>query len=263
MHSLPIFVRLGGQPVVLVGAGDAADAKRRLIERAGGVPVAPDDARAREARLAFVALAAGTPDEIAAALRARGLLINVADRPDLCGFTLPAIVDRDPVIVAVGTGGASAGLAKAVRQRIEALLPAGLGRLAHALRLARPDINGRWADASARRAALDTALADGGALDPLAVAADDEARVAAWLSAAPDAGGRRIETVLLASPDPDNLTLRVARLLGEADRIIHDPAVPAAILARARADAARIVLVDGAPQPSATGLTLILRMDLE
>src|SRR3546814_14222183 len=75
------------------------------------------------ARLAFVALADEAEARAAAeALRARGLLVNVVDRPDLCDFTTPAIVDRAPVTIAIGTGGASAGLAKAIRQRVEALL---------------------------------------------------------------------------------------------------------------------------------------------
>ena len=124
--ALPIFVRLSAHAVVLVGEGEAADAKRRLLERAGATIVGED--RAAEARLAVVA-----DDEASAhRLKARGLLVNVVDRPELCDFTLPAIVDRAPMLIAVGTGGVSAGLAAAVRQRLEAILPAGLGALATA-----------------------------------------------------------------------------------------------------------------------------------
>ena len=89
----------------------------------------------RDARLAFVAL--DEPEAAAARLKARGVLVNVIDRPELCDFTVPSVLDRDPVLVAVGTGGASAGLAKQLRLRLEALLPADLGKLAEALHAAR------------------------------------------------------------------------------------------------------------------------------
>src|SRR5690606_14609460 len=129
----------------------------------GGIPVGEGDA---QARLAFVALA--QPEEAATRLRARGLLVNVPDRPDLCDFTVPSVLDRDPVLVAVGTGGASAGLAKHLRLRLEALLPADLGALAEALYRARDALRARFPKAAERRRALDAALGPGGPLDPLA-----------------------------------------------------------------------------------------------
>jgi uroporphyrin-III C-methyltransferase/precorrin-2 dehydrogenase/sirohydrochlorin ferrochelatase len=259
MHSLPIFVRLADAPVILIGAGEAAQAKRRLIERAGGLPVAPDDVQAQHARLAFVALEDDeAAQDVAAKLKARGLLVNVVDRPALCDFTTPAIVDRAPVLIAVGTGGASAGLAKAIRQRIEQLLPERLGMLATALQTARSALRARWSDARARRLALDAALAPGGPLDPLADPSPEA--VPAWLAQADDPPQGRTETILLASTDPEDLTLRAARLLGEADRIIHAATVPPAILHRARADAERIAGTAGKAAPSAPGLTVILTM---
>lgn len=254
MHSLPLFMKIAGQPVILLGDGDAADAKRRLIERAGGVPVGEENG---EARIAFVALddlAAAT--QAAARLKARGLLVNVVDQPALCDFTTPAIVDRDPVLIAVATGGASAGLAKVIRQRLERLLPQGLGGLASALGAARAALRQRWPDARDRRIALDEAMREGGPLDPFTDRATDP--VPAWLAGAADGQSDRTETILLQSVDPDHLTLRAARLLGEADRIVHDGRVPDVLLARARADAIRLVLLPGEPLPDGTGLTLIL-----
>ncbi len=182
-------------------------------------------------------------------LKARGVLVNAVDRPDLCDFTLPAIVDRDPVLVAIGTGGVSAGLAAALRQRLEALLPAGLGRLAEALGAARGRLRAHYPDAGERRRAIGALLAPGGALDPLREHRDP-------VTAFDDAPSIRMERVRIASDDPDELTLRAARLLALADRIVHPADMAPAILDRARADAERIV--SSAPDAPLPGLTVIL-----
>jgi len=250
LASLPIFVRLAGRPVILLGDGEAADAKRRLLERAGAVVVGEDHAAA----LAVVALEdEGQAVAAVARLRARGVLVNAVDRAHLCDFTLPAIVDRSPVLVAIGTSGVSAGLAAALRQRLEQLLPPSLGKLAQALHAARGALRSRFPDARDRRRAIAAALAPDGALDPLAPFAGED--VMRFMSAglAP-----RHETVVLASPDPDDLTLRQARLLANADRIVHDAHVPPAILDRARADATRIAAP--APVDPLSGLTVVVRM---
>jgi uroporphyrin-III C-methyltransferase/precorrin-2 dehydrogenase/sirohydrochlorin ferrochelatase len=232
MHSLPVFLRLEGRPVILLGDGDAADAKRRLLQRAGAAIVGED----ADVALAIVAVEAEAEALAAVArLKARGILVNAVDRPAHCDFTLPAIVDRSPVLVAIGTGGASAGLAKALRQRLEALLPASLGALADALHAARGALRARFPDGGDRRRAIDSALDPGGPLDPLAGGGD----AATWL-ADPDAPRRdAVEQIRLRSPDPDELTLREARLLGRADVVRHAADVPLAILDRARADAMR------------------------
>jgi len=259
MHSLPIFVRLAGAPVMLIGAGEAAQAKRRLIERAGGLPVGSDDARAGEARIAFVALADDAAAEAAAAqLKARGLLVNVVDRPDLCDFTTVAIVDRDPVLVAIGTGGASSGLAAALRQRLEDVLPTALGRLARGLQAARGAMRQRWPDGGERRRALALALAPGGLLDPFGDTPDMEE----WLGSGRGAAVAEIHCVSVSSSDPDLLTVRDARALGRADRIVHPVGTPPAILARARADAVRLELPPGVRAPDAPGLTVLIRLDM-
>ncbi|HMO74159.1 MAG TPA: siroheme synthase [Sphingopyxis sp.] len=252
MHQLPIFLNLAGRTVVVIGKGEAAEAKARLVTRAGGrvVPAWEPDAT-----LAFVAL--DDEDEARATaetLRAHGLLVNVVDRPDIGDFTMPAIVDRAPVTIAIGTGGASAGLAKAVRQRIEALLPARLGLLASALHAARDAMKARWPAAADRRRAIDAALASGGVLDPLD--GDAAGRVDAWLASTDGASSAsRLETIRLTSDDPDDLTLRAARLLGEADHIFHTASVPAAILDRARGDAVRRV-AEAPPAEVPSGLSL-------
>lgn len=248
LHSLPIFVRLQGRHVILVGDGEAADAKRRLLERAGAIVVA-EDIGDSAARLAIVV----DDDAAVARLKARGVLVNAVDRPELCDFTLPAIVDRAPVLVAIGTGGASAGLAAALRQRLEALLPASLGRLADALFAARPTWRARYPEAGARRRAIAAALAPGGMYDPL-----QPASLLGTPSEQDDALESSVVSMVLHSPDPDDLTLRQARLLANADRVSHGVDVPAAILDRARADADRLLCE--APPNELPGLTVDVRM---
>jgi uroporphyrin-III C-methyltransferase / precorrin-2 dehydrogenase / sirohydrochlorin ferrochelatase len=249
MHSLPIFVRLAGRPVILVGVGDVADAKRRLLERARAVIV--DESV--EAALAIVAVEDEVEaTEAVARLKARGILVNAVDRVALCDFTLPAIVDRDPVLIAIGSGGASAGLAKALRQRLEKLLPPSLGRLAEHLFAARPTLRAKFPDPTARRQAIDAALSEGGALDPFADGGD----VAAWLASDQRKTPDRVETLALTSTDPDELTLRAARLLSTAATIYHSADVPPVILNRARADATRVL--GDPPEQLGAGLTLVI-----
>lgn len=255
MHSLPIFLRLSDRPVILVGDGDAAAAKRRLLERAGARIVGPDG----DAAIAIVAIDDDArAAETIAVLKARGILVNAVDRPADCDFTLPAIVDRDPVLIAIGTGGASAGLAKALRQRMETLLPATLGTLASALAASRSAIRARWPDAADRRRAIDAALDPGALLDPLAPAGDDA--MTRWLTEDRTTPAPTLERIRLHSIDPDDLTLRQARLLGAADRIFHRPDVPPAILNRARADAARTACA-AAPTTIPPGLSLDISME--
>lgn len=255
MHSLPLFHRIVGTNVVLVGEGEAAEAKRRLILRAGGQPCG--ETEAHHARLAFVAVDDARAAEAAALrLKRAGLLVNVADRPDLCDFTLGSVLDRDPVLVAVSTGGASAGLAKQLRLRLESILPQSLGVLGRSLHEARERIRSRIPDMSDRRRAIDDALAAGGALDPLV--AHGEGCVDRWLADAAAPDRHKVIEMRLSSNDPDDLTFNQARILGEADVIIHDPGVADAILNRARADAA-LRLAPADPPPGMH--TVILRSD--
>lgn len=235
MQQLPIFVNMSGRKVLLLGEGEAYDAKRRFIERSGAICTDNAD----EAKIAFVAI----EDEAEAVktadyLKHKGLLVNVVDRPAYCEFTTPAVIDRDPILIAIGTGGASAGLAKAIRQRLEQLLPQNLGALASSLFAGRDAIKQRWSDASQRRRAIDGALQPGGILDPLSASSADN--VADWISDGEKQYDNRVEVICLKSDDPDDMTLNMARLMGEADILYHDDDIPADVLNRARADAERM-----------------------
>lgn len=255
LHSLPLFHRIAGEKIVVVGTGNAAQAKRRLVERAGGI--ACTETEAHHARLALVAL---EDDKAAAAtalrLRQRGLLVNVADRPELCDFTLPSVLERGPVLVAVGTGGASAGLAKQLRLRLERYLPQSLGPLARTLQAARARLRAKYPHPGHRRQVLDQALGEGGPLDPWQ--SDPLARFDAWLNDDASPAGDCVCDILLSSIDPDDLTIKQARLLGQADTIYYERGVPSAILARGRADAVRIALP--ADIAGHGGLALVLRL---
>jgi uroporphyrin-III C-methyltransferase/precorrin-2 dehydrogenase/sirohydrochlorin ferrochelatase len=215
-----------------------------------------DEGLERGACLAFVAHEEPGADEDAARqLRAAGLLVNVTDRPELCDFTVPSLLERDPVLIAVGTSGASAGLAKQLRLRLEVMLPAELGLLATGLERARGALRARWPLAAERRRALDAAITAGGPLDPLQERAHE--RIDAWLGQgeAPTTGAP-VE-LSITSEDPDDLTLRQARLLGTADAILHEPGIAQAILDRARADALRLPMPHEGNLPD--GVVVVLR----
>jgi uroporphyrin-III C-methyltransferase / precorrin-2 dehydrogenase / sirohydrochlorin ferrochelatase len=239
LAALPIFVKLAGRPVMLIGSGEAAAAKRRLLERAGATIVG------EEAIAALAIVALDDPEAVVARLRGRGVLVNAVDRPDLCDFTLPAIVERDPVLVAIGTGGVSAGLAAALRQKLETELPADLGDTARALHAVRAELRARWPDPADRRHAIAAALAQGLGSD-----------VVTRLNGP---GPSQLLRFTLVSGDPDDLTLRQARALAQAERLYHFADVPPAILNRARADAARIACPAPPAEPG-PGLSLWLEM---
>ncbi len=267
MRSFPLFLKLEGRPVLLVGAGSAAAAKLRLLGSAGArVIVIADtpsadllaavaDTRAQlvrdalstshlaAAELVFGATGSEADDRIVAErARAAGRLVNIVDRPELSDFTMPAIVDRGDIVVAVSTHGASPVLAQRVRAAIESVLPPGLGRLAQFAQRFRTAIQARIGENAARRRFWDQVL--GGPI-AAAVLAGDEKRATRDLIRAVNRGEPKAETgrvsLVGAGPgDPELLTLRAARALREADVIVYDKLVDPAVLEYARRDARRI-----------------------
>lgn len=236
METLPIFLSLAGRDVIIVGDGEAAAAKARLVVAAGGRVVGEEG----DGVVAFVALdAVAEATAVAARLKARGLLVNVVDRPAMSDFLMGSIIDRSPVVVAVSTGGATASLARALRGRLEALLPASLGPLATAIGAARDAAAAAHPTVADRRRLWERALAQGANLDPLQPRDDVEVAVAAAIAGG-SAATNEVRTITVASADPGDLTLNQLAWLGRCDALVVAGEVPAVVVDRARRDAVRL-----------------------
>ncbi len=265
MRYFPIFVDLDRKPVLVVGGGEAAAQKVRLLQKtSASIRVVAEDLCPELERLAArgaVRHVGSTPvghhlDSCALAYactgnlakdaklsfmaRARGVPVNVVDTPQLCSFITPAIVDRDPIVVAVGSEGAAPVLVRRIRTAIEADLPARLGRLARLAQGLRGAVAERLKPA-ARRWFWENFF-DG----PSAAAAldGDEAeaeRLALDMLEADDTSLHGRVSLVGAGPgDPDLLTLKAVQALQAADVLVVDRLVPKAIVEKARRDARRV-----------------------
>lgn len=249
MRHFPIFLDLKGKQVLVVGAGRIAEAKADQLGQAGAhVRRTEIFDRIGDAVLAVCADPA-QGESVADAARAAKVPVNVVDRPALCDFIWPSIVDRDPVTIAICTSGNSPVLARHLRTRIELAVPAAVGRLAEWAGSLRARIARAIPDLGARRAFWESVLHSPAA--DLAMAGDTQAAEReldrALLGAAASEG--MVEIVVL--PDaPDLLTLRDLRLLQNADVIRHPAEIDARFLDLARRDARRIS-VDPRAEPTA------------
>jgi precorrin-2 dehydrogenase/sirohydrochlorin ferrochelatase len=246
MDAFPAFFPLAGRTVAIAGEGEAAAAKARLFEGSPATvvrltgPPALDPRAYAGASLAFVAAEDDAWARAAVeAARAAGVPVNAVDRPALCDFTTPAVIDRGEVVAAIGTGGASPMLATMLRQDIEARVPEGTGRIAALFRLMQDEVRGALPDAHARRRFLRAALT--GPAAEAAQAGDMEGakeRLRAALFDTPQLAGRVL--YVDARGPADLLTLRAARALAVADVLACDPEAHADVLALARRDAERL-----------------------
>lgn len=245
MRHFPAFLDLQGRVVLVLGDGAVAERKAAPLAAAGAT--IRHAAQFDPSLLDGVALAIGAdaPEDALQALsdaaQARGIPVNIVDRPALCSFIMPAIIDRDPVTVAISTAGTAPVLARMVRQKVEAVLPPGLGALAALAGRMSAAVRSTLPETGARRRFLEAVLT--GAPAELALSGQAAEAEAAFARALDDAAATPPGTLHLvgAGPGaPDLLTLRALRLLGEADIILHDAAVPAAVLDMARRDAERI-----------------------
>jgi len=269
MRVFPAFIPLQGAKIVVVGDGDGAEAKARLaagsIAELVRVPAARalEPAAYRGARLAFIALSDAARAEAAAKVaREAGALVNVVDRPRLSDFQTPAIVDRSPIVAAIGGGGAAPVLSRLLRGQIEAAWPERLGALAALAAELQDQVRAALPDLPARRAYWRRVLT-GAAARAVYAGDTDAGRRIALDELEARTPGRALQ--LDPPAEAELLTLAAVRALGAADRIVaFGEAGPA--LAYARRDAARTASA-GADQiaawVSAGELVLLIRPGAE
>ncbi len=268
MTLFPLFANLRHRAVLVIGGGEIAERKVRLMLAAGArvsvvAPYAVDALQelARQERIVLYReryqarhldgawlIIAATDDRpvnqrIAQDAQQARILVNVVDDPELSSFQVPAIVDRSPLIIAISSTGSAPMLARRVREQLETMMDHSLGalaRLAHeyrgAIRRARPELG-------ARRRFYDW-LVDGPVGAALRGRRDEQARLALEHAlqgpeTAQDGQGRVI--LVGAGPgDPGLLTLHALRALNRADVILYDRLVSDQVLELARRDATRI-----------------------
>lgn len=259
MRFYPVFLRVADRRIVVSGGGEAAVAKLRLLLKTearievfaaeadplirdwaaegrlsvSARPVAAGDVAG--ARLVYAANDEPVEDaRVAALAEAAGVLFNIVDNLEASAFLTPAMVDRDPLVVAIGTEGAAPVLARKVKAHLEEKLPAALGALVKAAEAFRPAAEA-LPKGRARRsfwsAVFSDAFVPGAAPDAAAL----DRLLAEHLGAAPRKG--RVLFVGAGPGDPDDLTMHARRALDEADVVIHDRLVPGAILELARREA--------------------------
>ncbi|MEM9798348.1 MAG: siroheme synthase CysG [Pseudomonadota bacterium] len=268
MKSFPMFIRMTGRRVVIAGGGEQAAQKARLILKTDAqiVLAAPEldvelrglvaEGRAahhegpigpetfRDSALTFIATGcAGADAALHALAKAGGATVNVVDRPELCDATTPSLVDRDPVVVAIGTEGTAPVLGRVLKTQIETLLPRRIGALAALAGRLRGAVaenlpqTGRrafwaWVFGGAP-AQLHKTGAEGEAAEIIKRAIDDRQ--------VPDGAGDGHIALVGAGPGArDLLTLRAVERLQEADIIFYDRLVDPDVLETARRDAERV-----------------------
>jgi uroporphyrin-III C-methyltransferase/precorrin-2 dehydrogenase/sirohydrochlorin ferrochelatase len=265
MRTFPIFVSFEGKPPLVVGGGELALVKTRLLlKRAASVDIAADEAVPELAKLAEQGLVtlqparpgidqlrgrplviAATEDDaedtrVSAIARALGVPVNVPDRNELCTFALPAIVDRGEVTVAIGTSAAAPVLAQRLRAWLERELHPRLDALAKLAGEFRGVVAERVPSGPPRRKFWE-AVFEGAAAEAMLEGDEGKARdlIGAAIDEAAEAGPARGRVLLVgAGPgDPELLTMKAIRALKSADVILYDRLVGDAVLDHARREA--------------------------
>ncbi|CAA0088821.1 Siroheme synthase [Zhongshania aliphaticivorans] len=266
MDFLPLFTDIRNKPCLLIGGGAVALRKARLLSKAGAqLRIVAHDIMPELSTLclnaggecisgdygdhllddAFLVIAA--TDDLALNRRVsdtchkRHIPVNVVDNPELCSVILPAIIDRSPLVVAVSSGGKSPVLARMMRSRLEATIPASYGRLAHLVGQFRDKVKARFSDIEDRRHFWENALQ--GPVAEMVFAGNDKA-AAKMLEDVIKKGAidNKGEVYLIgAGPgDPDLMTFKALRLLQRADVVLYDRLVAPAIVDLCRKDADRV-----------------------
>ena len=267
MQTYPLFMKLSGQPVVLVGAGEAACQKLRLLRATGAqiqlfAPVpSPDLATTITMNdtvthhdhwpgpehlkgAALVVAASGVSrinTGVALAAKAWRIPVNVVDRPELCTVLTPAIIDRGDIVVAISSGGTAPVLARHVRSLVERALPAGLEQLGRFAASIGGRLRALFPDVAARRRVWDEVVE--GPIADHALAgefAEAQALLDVRLDDAETNQTGKVWLVGAGPGDPELLTIKAHRSLQRADVIVHDQLVSDSVLNLARRDAERV-----------------------
>ena len=272
MRYFPLFADLHGRRVLVVGGGEIAERKVRLLLEAGAsIALVAREVRAEslaphwiarefdESQLEGATLVVAATDDpalnerVATTARARHLLCNVVDDAERSGFIVPAIVDRSPLVIAISSGGVAPVLARLARERIETMFDESFGALARLLEAWRTRIKRALPDVTARRRFYER-LVLGRVADLVrrrqAGAAEAELERSLVAGEAPARGS--VVLVGAGPGDPGLLTLRAVRALQEADVILHDRLVSEQVLALARRDATRVPVGKAARAHSVT-----------
>ncbi|PSJ55597.1 siroheme synthase CysG [Pseudaminobacter soli (ex Li et al. 2025)] len=265
LNAFPVFMRVEGQAVVIVGGGDEAFAKARLLAQSSARLVVVSDEVAPEfaawiadgaathidavyqpsqlkgAALVFAATGdAGQDRTVSEDARRLGIPVNAVDRPELCDFFTPALVNRAPLAIAIGTEGAGPVLAQMVRAKIDRMLSPSLGSLAALASSFREVAEALLPKGNARRRFWREFFAGAPARAMERGEALAARRAAADLLGDTDAAAGHVVLVGAGPGAEDLLTLRAHRHLMEADVIVHDALVPEAVIAMGRRDAERL-----------------------
>lgn len=266
MDYLPLFHKLQGALVLVVGGGEIALRKARLLADAGAAlrVVAPEidgqlASMAREGggqvlvrgyqpgdltgcRLVIAATDdPGLNAQVSADAQALSLPVNVVDAPALCTVIFPAIVDRSPLVIAVSSGGDAPVLARLIRAKLEAWIPAAYGELAGLAARFRHTVKSLYPDVNQRRGFWETVFQGPIAERQLAgQGAEAERLLQAMVDGAPVQQGGEVYLVGAGPGDPDLLTFRALRLMQQADVVLYDRLVAPAIIDMCRRDAERI-----------------------
>ncbi|MEM8562498.1 MAG: siroheme synthase CysG [Pseudomonadota bacterium] len=266
MEFLPINLRIRGARVVLVGGGTVGTRKARLLLKAGAdlVVVTPTITSELEALLSesngiwlqqeydsavlaeAVLVVAATPtqmvnEQVYRDATRRQLPVNVVDSPGLCTFIFPAIVEREALTIAISSGGNGPVLVRALRRKIEAMVPAAYGKLTAFIGRLRPAVKQQIPEEGPRRLFWEQVV-DGSVAELVLAGKESQAQDMLEHQLADSASLFRGEVYLLgAGPgDPDLMTFKAQRLLQSADVVLYDRLVSQPILEMARRDADRI-----------------------
>ncbi|MGI6408988.1 MAG: siroheme synthase CysG [Thiopseudomonas sp.] len=266
MEYLPLFHQLREQPVLLIGGGEVALRKARLLAQAGArlrvvtLKLHPELEKLLEQTggvyqlrgwqagdcQGHVLVVAATENsmlnaEVAAEAKALHVPVNVVDTPELCSVIFPAIVDRSPLVVAVSSGGHAPVLARLVRAKIETVLPAAYGKLARLAQKYRQAVKKRFGDLQQRRVFWEETL-QGPIAEQVFAGNFGQAEQMLQDKLAGEAAQVTGEVYLVgAGPgDPDLLTFKALRLMQQADVVLYDRLVASEIVDMCRRDADRI-----------------------